>query len=367
MVRLLNIEFMYIKFIMSIQIISLCIFSLYLIYLIYTYFINNKVSKIKKDKPEQNIKTESPSQTQTKIQIKLPPNPKINSKINFSFNNEISQINQIIKDDLNRIKNQTIREMSLYGADGGKRVRALIISKISKVPVTFDSKYDLTKQDMLRNAMLFIEYLHASSLIMDDIMDGDTSRRGRQCTHIKYGSTMAQITSIYLLSTAFVHLNQFNSHLDNKTSRLVSTIIFNNFHDLSDGQFIDLLPSAGENIDKLISEKTSTLFQMSYVLGYVLKHKNTDNSKELFEEKIEKVKHLSDLFGKIFQISDDFDDYEKDKNRGTTANYIISKGRETAISYYHALVSEYNKLSTELDLESLEISEIIEYLSKVVI
>lgn len=343
---------------MIIQIISICIFSLYLIYLIYRY-INNKI-------PEKQTIINEPSAVKN---IKIPPSENKHQSKKFTFNHEIVQINQIIKDDLIKIKNPNVKEMSLYGADGGKRIRALIISKISKVPVLFDSKFDLIKQDMLRNAMLFIEYLHASSLIMDDIMDGDTSRRGRQCTHIKYGTTMAQITSIYLLSTAFVHLNQFNKHLDIKTSKLVSTIIFDNFHDLSNGQFVDLLPSAGENIDKLISEKTSTLFQMSYVLGYVIKHINDTENKNSENEnsKLDMIKHLSDLFGKIFQISDDFDDYEKDKARGTTANYIISKGRQPAILYYHGLVNEYNEIAKKLDLESPEISEIIEYLTTKVI
>jgi len=329
-----------------IQIIGVCIFSLYLIYLTYKYLSNHIFINIFNDNNE-------PSNTHS---------------FSECITSEINAINKLIVNDLSTIKNDTIKDMALYGAKGGKRVRALIISKIA-------NSNDGMKNGMKNHAMLFIEYLHASSLIMDDIMDGDTHRRGRQCSHIKYGTTMAQITSIYLLSLAFVHLNKFNNYLEADMSKMVSTIIFDNFHDLADGQFIDLLPSASENIDKLISEKTSTLFQMSYILGYIIKNtKAREREREIKEEEdtninnitdenINKVKLLSDLFGKIFQISDDFDDYEKDKKRGSTANYIISKGRDTAMTYYHQLVDEYNKLSVELQLQCPEISEIIEYLT----
>lgn len=43
----------------------------------------------------------------------------------------------------------------------------------------------------MNKLILLIEYIHASSLIIDDMMDKDTIRRDKYTIHYKYGNNIA--------------------------------------------------------------------------------------------------------------------------------------------------------------------------------
>lgn len=57
-------------------------------------------------------------------------------------------------------------------------------------------------------AALGVEYGHMASLIHDDIMDGDTSRRGQDAAHVKYGLDTAVLAGDALIFLAYL------GHLD---------------------------------------------------------------------------------------------------------------------------------------------------------
>jgi geranylgeranyl pyrophosphate synthase len=80
-----------------------------------------------------------------------------------------------------------IRELS---STRGKRVRAEMVRLGSKV---IEGRYesDLDSPDQWRICAEAIEFLHAGSLIIDDIEDGSTMRRGRPALHLRYGSALA--------------------------------------------------------------------------------------------------------------------------------------------------------------------------------
>ncbi len=85
----------------------------------------------------------------------------------------------------------------------GKRVRPLMV---------FDTaKRCASEQDWKRLAMpaaLAVEYVHAYSLIHDDLpcMDDDDFRRGKPTLHRRYGEAVAILTGDALLSDAFAIL-----------------------------------------------------------------------------------------------------------------------------------------------------------------
>lgn len=43
----------------------------------------------------------------------------------------------------------------------------------------------------MNKLILFVEYVHASSLIIDDMMDKDLIRRDKITVHCKYGNNLA--------------------------------------------------------------------------------------------------------------------------------------------------------------------------------
>jgi geranylgeranyl pyrophosphate synthase len=252
----------------------------------------------------------------------------------FKFSNlitdKIKYIDDLIKTDVSKmVNNNLMNEICQYAMSGGKRIRSIIINSLA-------NKNNKISKQSVDHSILFIEYLHASSLIMDDIMDKDIDRRGKQCLHVKYGETYAQMASILLLSLAFVHLSELLKETDKQNEIL--SVITNDFYKLSEGQFYDI---THEKIDseKLIEYKTGTLFEMSYVLG-------THNVE---------TRKYGKIIGELFQIADDFDDMYKDLYKNN-ANYVNKNGKNKALKKFNELIDQY-------DYEEIpEISEILDYL-----
>ena len=80
-----------------------------------------------------------------------------------------------------------------------------------------------------------IELGHKSSVIRDDIADGDSLRRGRVTPHIKYGVPRALTTSDYLLASSFKQIAEFPSVGNDCLRLFVKT-----FHSMATGQLNDV-------------------------------------------------------------------------------------------------------------------------------
>jgi geranylgeranyl pyrophosphate synthase len=84
--------------------------------------------------------------------------------------------------------------------NGGKRLRPIITLAVQDLaPNRFD-----TAEPILDLACA-IEFVHAASLILDDLpcMDDARERRGRPCTHLQYGTATALLAVISLIGKAF--------------------------------------------------------------------------------------------------------------------------------------------------------------------
>lgn len=245
-------------------------------------------------------------------------------KNNKEYITTCKYIDNIINEDLKTIKDKKLFNMCTYALKGGKRVRTVIMKQLNN--------------NIDNDKLIFIEYLHASSLIIDDIMDKDIKRRDNDCLHIKYGITLANMTALYLMSLALMKGAKFSTKED--TIMITST-----FNKLCIGQFMDV-DDKKYDINKLIKYKTAVLFELSYYLSI-------DNK--------EVAKDLGLLFGKMFQLSDDFEDTHKDKKKN---NYVSIYGCDTAHEYFMELYDKYNEISIKNNLNNDIISEILNNLKK---
>ena len=84
-----------------------------------------------------------------------------------------------------------------YGADGGKRMRALLVYAAGSA-VCADA-------NALDAPACAVELIHAYSLIHDDLpaMDNDSLRRGRPTVHVAYGEATGILAGDALLTLAF--------------------------------------------------------------------------------------------------------------------------------------------------------------------
>jgi geranylgeranyl diphosphate synthase type II len=212
-----------------------------------------------------------------------------------------------------------------YIFEGGKRLRQMIVFAIAE---SLNAHYN--KNIDVSNLSLGIEMVHNASLIIDDLpcMDNDDYRRGRPTVHKKYGVPVALQLSMILIRKSFQKIYDTLKPLDNNVEKIYiyNEIVNTNLgkDGLPMGQFMDINflknkigLSSQKDYQNLIYKKTTTLFNLSFLLTFVL----FENDKE----KIAIMGKASKHFGIAFQLYDDFTDISQDLN-SKTPNYILKYG-----------------------------------------
>lgn len=199
----------------------------------------------------------------------------------------------------------------------------------------------------------FIDILHNSSLLIDDIEDNSNYRRGIKCAHKIFGiaSTINSGNLMYfkawekLMELKLKNLNKFNE---------LNKIFVNSMIKLHIGQGKEInwrnfkkCPNEEEYYE-MINGKTSELFQLIIKILEFLKFEDKlEDEKEInnYNDKIIgiKIKEFCNIMGIIYQINNDLNDLIKGdktdlkegefslpiiyciKNRGIKFNYEINK------------------------------------------
>ena len=212
-----------------------------------------------------------------------------------------------------------------YIFEGGKRLRQMIVFAIAE---SLNTHYN--KNIEVSNLSLGIEMVHNASLIIDDLpcMDNDDYRRGKPTVHKKYGVPVALQLSMILIRKSFQKIYDTLKPLDDNVEKIYiyNEIVNTNLgkDGLPMGQFMDINflknkigLSSQKDYQNLIYKKTTTLFNLSFLLTFVL----FENDKE----KISIMGKASKHFGIAFQLYDDFTDIDQDIN-SKTPNYILKYG-----------------------------------------
>lgn len=199
----------------------------------------------------------------------------------------------------------------------GKRVRSALVFALSDA---IGNNNDVT------DSALAVEYFHTASLIADDLpcMDDEKIRRGRAALDKKYGESTAILSTYALIAAGYdrIRINGQKNGKENLISVAIENIAKNTGAvGAVAGQLKDLFCNEWDEatILEVIDKKTGTLFEVSFVLGWLF------GGGDLAA--LNTVKELGVRAGRIFQIRDDFLD-EKEDLRGV--NFICIAGRERA-------------------------------------
>lgn len=157
------------------------------------------------------------------------------------------------------------------------------------------------------------EIFHNATLIHDDLQDGDEYRRGHPTTWKKYGAAQAINAGDLLLMCGQQII--YNSDLSADKQIQLAALFSKMGCKIVNGQTLEFsvkdlsdLPNIEKNYIECIGLKTAALFADLAVGVALLANKDTN-----FQNKIH---HIFDLLGKIFQIQDDILDLYGDKGRG---------------------------------------------------
>ncbi len=195
---------------------------------------------------------------------------------------------------------------------GGKRLRPLL--------AVISSRLCGRNEDILFDLSIVQEYLHAASLLHDDVIDEGLLRRGKEPAYKVWGNKAAVLAGDYLYARAIDLASQFG---DTRIAEAISkTVAF-----MAEGEIIQLLeidnPSYSEEIyDDIIFRKTASLISCSCKIGALFANGS--------EEEIRALEDYGRNLGMAFQIVDDLLDFTADeKDLGKRLGTDLAEGKVT--------------------------------------
>jgi geranylgeranyl pyrophosphate synthase len=231
------------------------------------------------------------------------------------------------------------RAMAYAVQSGGKRFRPALVWMVAEA---------LHSTVSVDRAALSVEFFHVSSLIIDDLpcMDNDDYRRGVATTHKAFAEHIAILASFALTAAGF----ELICGVPTKNNSEALPIAFHEasravgLHGLIGGQQLDLAPSddSGDAILRLIDLKTGVLFRLCFVLGWLFG--GGDRSR------LDEVRQLATFFGRAFQIMDDIDDIDQDRQAGKRGNFALVFGLQYALDEVRSYIDRFCVLAQTLGL-----------------
>ncbi len=225
----------------------------------------------------------------------------LKQKIYSNIKADLADIEKELSENLNPLLDLVSKTASHILFSGGKRLRPILTVLSARLCGYSDH--------FAKKISTVFEYLHAATLLHDDLVDGATVRRGSPVAHSIWGNSTAVLVGDFLLARALSIASETGRP---KVIKIISQITEN----MSQGEIHQLMRKG--NIDlseseylEIITRKTAVLIQGSCRVGAILAKAS---------EKDEKA--LSDYgfnLGLAFQMADDLLDY--------TAN-PVSLGKE---------------------------------------
>ncbi len=216
---------------------------------------------------------------------------------------ELSTIKESVREELDllesRLKIRSKTNVSLInqlGAhiiqSGGKRMRPLVLiisSKIGKEP----------NNQLVVDAAVVIEFIHAATLLHDDVVDMSEIRHSKDTANTIWGNKGAVLVGDFLYSRAFEIIVEINSPEIYKTLAYTTNTI-------AQGEVMQLMNIENtklteEDYMEIIYRKTAILFEASAKIGGI-----TSSCKA---NEIDDLKKYGYHFGIAYQLRNDFLDY----------------------------------------------------------
>ncbi len=187
-----------------------------------------------------------------------------------------------------------------------------------------------------------IELIHKASILLDDLIDNDNARHGKNTFHIEYSKAEAILYAIFLINRSVSIMYE----KDCTKNSLHTLVLLKAIDSMSKGG-IEEVSSNGfftiQNAVEIINLEATALIENSFFLGYQLSNKS---SSQIPQEII----NIGHLCGYCFQVLNDLEPFLapeiNKKYKGGTNNDFEKKRKNIVISYLYGACSknERNKL-----------------------
>lgn len=220
--------------------------------------------------------------------------------------NDIKQkILNLVKDDLSEIEvaleqnlNPHLDLVSQIAGhilfSGGKRLRPLLMVLSARL-CGYDGNYEKTFSTIF-------EYLHAATLLHDDLVDEATLRRGKPAAHSLWGDAIAVLVGDFLLARSLSIAAETNRpDVIKVVAEITENMSQGEIHQLMKKGCIDLTE---KEYMEIIRRKTAVLFQGTCRVGALISG--------VSKEKEDALAGYGFNLGIAFQMVDDLLDYSQD-------------------------------------------------------
>lgn len=239
-----------------------------------------------------------------------------------------TRIDHAVSDVLTRFSSSKFYEPLSFALQGGKRIRPLIVLLCYDAVGTGNPLTDDPAP-----AGIAVELLHTESIIHDDIIDEDDTRREKEAFNKRYGLNPSILSADFVLGMILEIASQYS---DSRIGRELSKSVLR----MSEGEFAELKVLSDKrqiNADEytdIIANKTASLFQSSAKIGAMIAGAK--------QQTIESMSDFGLNLGIAYQMQDDLLDWDIK----ATLQQALGAERQVLqkMSYKYALASK-NALS----------------------
>ncbi len=247
---------------------------------------------------------------------------------------EIETINTTMAREFSSIQSTLLAEVVNHGVmAGGKRIRPLLtilagrLTAFTRIPEGIaDEEGIQPPEDLYRLSSVF-EFLHAASLLHDDVIDLSETRRGKKTANKIWDETTAILAGDYLHTKAMTLAGTIGG--DD-----ILAIIGNATEAMIDAEFLQMQTVSDfnlseENYFNILRGKTGALIGSACEVGALFAQAD--------EAQANAIRTFGDALGLAFQMVDDLLDYQGDSaTTGKAVGNDFSEGKMT-LPLIHAL------------------------------
>ena len=212
---------------------------------------------------------------------------------------------------------------------GGKRIRPMLTILTAKL-CGRDADKTVVKHGCV------VEYLHAATLLHDDVVDETTVRRGKETVNAKWGSDASILVGDFLISRAILILaDDCERKIIQAITEATKILVEGGILEYAEARKIKVTE---KHILDVIYRKTASILSVSARLGGLLANAT--------EQQETAIISFGDDFGMAFQLMDDALDYDADeKVLGKPTGTDFKEGHVTLPLHhlYHNADSELKK------------------------
>jgi len=277
----------------------------------------------------------------------------LKQKIYNRIRSDLEEIDSALHENLSPYLDLVSKTANHILFSGGKRLRPLLMVLCARI-----CGY---RRDAAKSFSTIFEYLHAATLLHDDLVDGAAMRRGAPVAHTVYGNSTAVLVGDFLLARAL--------SIASETGRPeIIQVIAGITENMSQGEIHQLLRKGATDLGEteyleIISRKTAVLIQGACRVGALLAGAPEDVEESLSEYGLN--------LGLAFQMADDLLDYTADASvLGKELGADLREGKLT-LPVIHTLtqapaheVVRMKKIIKNSDFSTQEFETLIEMMNK---